>query len=130
MLKVLICFKGKPILKPAHASSINEIKIAKIGKESVPISIIDIAPANALIHSKSALFEHLVWTVSTLKGLHNASELIHFMSQELLVDNSSTLQEVQSLSTSIQKWVVGVAALEPQAFLDGNMDESTTYMNN
>ena len=86
MLKVLICFKGKPILKPAHASSINEIKIANIGKYSVPISIIDIAPANALIHSKSAFFEHLVWTVSTLKGLHTSSEFIHFMSQHLPVE--------------------------------------------
>ena len=32
------------------------------------------------------------------------------------------------MSTSVQNWVVGVTTLEPQAFLDRNMDDVTTDM--
>ena len=106
------------------------MNIATIGKDSVPMSIMDIAPANAPIHQKAASFEHLVWTVSTLKGLHTSSKFIHFMSQQLYMDTSSTILEAQSVSTSVRNWAIGVATLKPQAFLDGNMDEVTTKMSN
>ena len=71
-LKVLISLRGEKISKLTHAVSANGIKIATIGKDSIPVSIIDIVPANALIHRKASSFEHLVRTVSTLKGLHTS----------------------------------------------------------
>ena len=100
-LKVLIPLKGEPLSNPAHTKSDNGTKISTIGKDSVPISIMDITPANALIHRKYASFEHLVRTLSTLKGLYNSSKLIHFMSQKLPVETSSALQEAQSVSSSV-----------------------------
>ena len=48
------------------------------------------------------------------------------MIQKIPVDTSSSLQESQSVSTSVQNWVISIATLEPQAFLISNMDEVTT----
>ena len=76
------------------------------------------------------LLKYLVWTVSTLEGLHNSSKLIHFMRQHLLVETSSATQEAQSLSNSVWDWVIAIATIEPQAFLDVNMDKVTTDMRN
>ena len=64
--------------------------------------------------------------VSTLKGLHTSSETIQLFIQKLPVDTSSSLQEVQSVSTPVQDWVISIVTLKLQAFLDGNMDEVTT----
>ena len=127
-LKLLNSLKGGLILNPAHASSSNGMNISAIGKDSIPKSIMDIAPANALIRRKAASFENLVWTVSKLKVLHTSSELIHFVIQKLPVETISALQEAQIVSTSVQNWVIDVATLKPQAFLDGNMEEVTTDM--
>ena len=77
-LKVLNSFKGKSISNPPHTVSANGMKIATIGKDSVPVSIMNIAPANDLIHRKAASFDHLVRKVSTIKVLHTFSELIYF----------------------------------------------------
>ena len=118
------------ISNTSHTASTNAMNIATIGKDSVTVSIMDIAPANALIHRKSALFEHLVRTVSTLKGLNTSSELIHLMRQDLPVDTRYRLQEAQSVSNSVRDWVIGIATLEPQAFLDVNMDEVTIDLRN
>ena len=52
------------------------------------------------------------------------------MNQNLPVDTSFSLQEEQSVSTSVQDWVIGNATIKQQAFLDGNMDEVTTDMIN
>ena len=87
-LKVLISLKGKPVLNPAHTASAHGINIAIIGEGSAHVSIMGIAPANALIHSKWESFEHTVWQVSTLKWLHTSSEWIHFMSQHLPVNTN------------------------------------------
>ena len=87
-LKVMSSLKGKPIFNHAHGASKNGMKIATIGKESVPVLIMDISPANALIQQKFASSEHLVRAVSTLKGLYTSSELIHFMIQQIHVDNN------------------------------------------
>ena len=89
-LKVLISRKGEPISNPASS---NFIQRDTIGKNSVPVSIMDIAPANALILRKAASFEHLVWAVYTLNWLYTFSKLIQFMSKKLPVDTSSALQE-------------------------------------
>ena len=59
-LKVLISLKGKPVLNPAHTASAHGINIAIIGEGSAHVSIMGIAPANALIHSKCESFEHTV----------------------------------------------------------------------
>ena len=118
------------ISNTSHTASTNAMNIATIGKDSVTVSIMDIAPANALIQRKSALFEHLVRTVSTLKGLNTSSELIHFMRQDLPVDTRYRLQEAQSVSNSVRDWAIGIATLEPQAFLDVNMDEVTIDLRN
>ena len=90
----------------------------------------DIAPANTMIYRKSASFKHLVWAVSTLKGLHTSSKLIHFMIQKIPVDTIYALQEAQSLSTSVKNWVIGVTTLELQELIDGNMDKVMTEMSN
>ena len=71
----------------------------------------DIAPKNALLHRKDASFEHLVWTVPTLKGLHTSSKLIHIMRQNLPLETRSSIQEAQSVFTSIQYWMIGAATL-------------------
>ena len=73
--------KRKSLSNPAYTASANGMNITNIGNDSVPVSIMDIAPTNDLIHRKAASFEHLVRTMSTLKGLYNSSELIHFTSQ-------------------------------------------------
>ena len=52
------------------------------------------------------------------------------MNQNLPVDTRFSLQEEQSVSTSVQDWVIGNATIKQQAFLDGNMDEVTTDMSN
>ena len=71
-LKVLSSFQGGgAISNPAHNASSDDMKIPTIGKDSVPVSITDIAPVSVLILRKSASFEHLVRTVSMIKGLHN-----------------------------------------------------------
>ena len=114
---MLIFLKRFPVPNSRHTASANGMKIATIGKDSVPVLIMDIAPANALIHRKFASFKHLVQTVSTLKGLHTSSEFIHFMSQHLPVETIYALQEAQSMYTSVQNWVIGVATLKPPAFL-------------
>ena len=129
-LKVLISVKGGLISNTAHASSSNEINIATTGRDSVHVMIIDIALANALIHRKSASFEHLVRNMSALKLLHTSSQLIHVMIHQLPVDTIYLLQEAQSLYTFVQNWVIAVATLEPQAFLGGKMDKVTKYMSN
>ena len=85
----------------------------------------EIKPVNALIHRKDASFDHLVWMVSTLNGLHTSSELMHFMIHQLPVDTSSTLQEAHRLSNYVRGWVICIATLKPQAFLDVNTDEVT-----
>ena len=72
-LKVLISLKGKSIYNPTHTVSANDMNIVTTGKDSVPVSIVDIAPASNLIHQKDASFEHLVQTVSKLKGLRTSS---------------------------------------------------------
>ena len=65
--------------------------IDNISKDSVPVYIMDIAPENTLIHRKATSSDNLVWTVSTLKGLHTSSKLIHLMSQHIPVETSSAL---------------------------------------
>ena len=92
-LKVFNSLKGGLIFNPAYTASSNGMKIATIGKDSAPVSIMDIAPANALILRKAASFEHLVWGVHTLNWLYTFSKLIQFMSKKLPVDTSSALQE-------------------------------------
>ena len=129
-LKVLSAIKKKPLSNPAHTASTNGMKISTINKDSLPVSIMDISPANALNQRKAASFEHLVWTVSKLNVLHTSSELIHFMSQQLHIDTRSSFQEVRSVSNYVWNWMVCIATLKPQAFLDGNMDEVTTDMIN
>ena len=84
-----------------------------------------IVPVNVLIHRKAASFEHFVWMVSTLKWLHNSSELIHFMIQHLPMNTSSILQEAQSVSNYVLDWTICIGTLELQAFLNGNMVEFT-----
>ena len=87
-------------------------------------------PANAPIHRKSTSFDNIVRTLSTLKGLHNSYKLIHFMIQKIPVDTIYALQEAQSLSTSVQNWLIGVTTLELQELIDGNMDKVMTEMSN
>ena len=84
-IKVLRYLKGGPLSNPAHTKSSNGMKISTIDKDSVSVSIIDIAPANELIHKKAAWFEYLVQMVSMLKVLHTSSEFIHFMSHHIPV---------------------------------------------
>ena len=129
-LKVLISLKGKLLSNPAHTASTNVMDISTIGKDPVPVYIMEIAPANALIHRKAASFEHLVWTVSTLNGLHISSKSIHLIIQKLSVDTISALQEAQSVYNSLRDCVICIATLEPQVFLHGNMDEVTIDMSN
>ena len=91
-LKVLSALKGDPIANLIFNASTNGMNIATIGKYSVHVSIMYIAPTNTFILHKASSFEHLVWTVSLLKGLHNSFKLIHFMSQQLTLDTIYTLQ--------------------------------------
>ena len=94
-LKVLIYLKVEPIYNPTNTASTNGTKLSSIGKDSVTVSIMYIAPANALIHRKAASFEHLIWMVYTLKGLHTSSKLIHLASHQIPVDTRSSLQKAQ-----------------------------------
>ena len=52
------------------------------------------------------------------------------MIQQLYVDTSSALQEAQSVSNYVQDRMICIPTIEPQAFLDGNMDEVMIYMSN
>ena len=74
------------------SSTPNCTKIEMIGKDSVLVSMMDVAPANPLTHSNAASITSLVKTVDTLKIIHTSSDLIHFVSQQLHVDISSALQ--------------------------------------
>ena len=65
----------------------------------------DVAPENAITHMKAASFDSLWQTVEKLKSIHTSSELIQFVSQKLPVETSYALQEYQSVSTSIHKYV-------------------------
>ena len=79
------------------------MKIAIIGKDSVLVSVMDVAPANALTHRKYGSFASLVQTADTLNSIHTSYELIHSVSQQLPVYTSSALQEYQIVSTSIRE---------------------------
>ena len=90
----------------------------------------DISPENALIHRKAASFEHLVWTVSMLKGFHTSSKLINLMIHQLPLDTIPTLQESQSVSNYVQDWAISIVTLKLYASLDVNMYEVTKDMIN
>ena len=76
------------------------MKIYTIGKDSVPVSIMDISPTNKLIHRKAASFGQLVRTVFTRKGFITSSKLIQFISHQISVDSRYALLEAQSVSNS------------------------------
>ena len=52
------------------------------------------------------------------------------MIQQLPVYTSSALQEAHSVYNSVQDWMLCIDNLKPQAFINGDMDEVTTYMSN
>ena len=60
LMKVLRPLKGKPISNPTHTASANGMKIVTIGKDSVPVCIMDIAPttpqSTGKLHHLSTLF--------------------------------------------------------------------------
>ena len=64
-----------------------------------------VAPENSLTHKKAASFASLVQIVYTIESIYTSSDLIRFVSQQLLVDTSSALQESQSVSMSIHESV-------------------------
>ena len=76
----------------AHSSTPNGMKFEMIGKDSVPVSVMDVVPENPPTRRKASSLASLVQTVDTLKIIHTSSDLIHFVSQQLHVDTSSALQ--------------------------------------
>ena len=117
-LKAFLDSRKKYVKFTADCSTPNSMNIAAIGKNSVPVSVMDVDPENSLTHRKATSFYSLVLTFDTLKSMHTSSGLIHFVSQQLHFDTSSALQESHSVSMSIRESLFLLNHLKPLAFLD------------
>eukprot|EP00957_Ditylum_brightwellii_P117503 8962024-Ditylum_brightwellii.AAC.1 len=130
-LKALLASsKSKCIKFVLDPSNIRYTMITMIGKGVTPVSVLDDAPSNTLTHRKFTSFASLVQMVSTCKGCHSSSELIHFISSQLPVDANPALQEDQSVPSAIHDCVFHINHLEPLTFLDSKMDTVATKMSN
>ena len=97
-------------------------KIVYIGKDKVPLNILEMTPIDSPAWKKSASFESLCTTLRGQADIHVVSDLLSLASLEIPIDTTSAYMEATRIKDAVVSSTYDILNLTGLAFIrtDGN----------
>ena len=95
-------------------------KIVYIGKDKVPLNILEMTPIDSPAWKKSASFESLCSTLRGQADIHSVSDLLSLASLEIPIDTTSAYMEATRIKDSVVSSMTDILNLTGLAFIQSN----------